>query len=167
MRRGFTLIELLIVIAIIAILVGIGVVGYLSSRQKAELDLAHDRIVSTLRVAQEEVRQGLGNSVCRGVLFQNGAVPIAVVAPFVHGKCVRAPQEQHLLPFPSSLVILSIIEQKPLDVLEVWYLPPDGRMDTSQRAEEFVVTIGFPNKDPKLFTKRIRIQPFTGAVHTL
>lgn len=54
--RGITLIELLIVLGIIAIIMSVGAVNFFGFKQKNDLDLAANQIVSVLRNAQERSR---------------------------------------------------------------------------------------------------------------
>lgn len=171
MRPAFTLIEFLIAITIIVIVVGLSVSGYSRARMQAELELAQDRVITTLRIAQEQVRQGrLGNLRCRGVLFERGGVPRVASVPFTGSECTKTLDEQAFLPFPDSLVVSSLFSPETnmeFEKLSVFSMPPVGSFFASEVGKTFVITLGFSNRDTAQLQKKIIINTVTGTVHAL
>ncbi len=62
MRQGFSLIEILVVIAVLAVIVGISAVSYQGSLGELELNSVAEAIVSDLRRAQSQALSGIGNA---------------------------------------------------------------------------------------------------------
>lgn len=84
-RRGFTLLELLVVMGIMAILMSIGTLSFISIRRGAELRGATMTIRTTLMLARQQAvtkRQPIS------VVFDNGSNMISVVNQ-ANGQIIR------------------------------------------------------------------------------
>ena len=87
-KKAFTLVEMLIVITILSILAFAAVSSYSIARQRAQMDLAADGLVSTLKQQRELAKSGKavnGKTLCYGLLFQTGEEPYVqyLQAPYV------------------------------------------------------------------------------------
>jgi len=124
MKRAFTLIELMIVMAVIAILVGIALPRFKGMRQEANITKAHGEL-RTLKIAMESYAMHHSNTYPAG--------HISPYATYLDASCAPGPQLIHSVlndPFDSANEYYYILGDDPDgDYYAICSKGPDGIAD--------------------------------------
>jgi len=145
---GFTLIELIIVIMIVSISATFISTSYVISKRRADLNLAADQIVSSLKENRSTVKSGFrekfeevgeegetkvtyGDPKCYGVRFDKIEGIFNIQTPYVNGECVKEeidPYESISEGFELNIQEIRIATGSAFSQVDLLFAPPTGEI---------------------------------------
>lgn len=161
-KKGFTLTELLVVIALVGLLAGLAVAGYVQYRKNAILDLSADNLISFTGQAKSNTIYGVDGSKCFGLKFEKQGNEYFLYRleydfdnrkvwsgeDWVYIGCDDDTEQKQVTVLDRSVKIGSLnLDDVEVEDFSLRFIPPDGEMEIFDGKEFLIVEINYVNSE--------------------